>query len=78
MPKLSAEELKRLLLGRATAVETDSRLEERLAGIHGDLFSEHFLVDTETGEIGVIDFTDSGIGGPAYDVEDELLPWYGN
>lgn len=45
--------------------------------IHGDLCSEHILVDTETGGIGVIDFGDSGIGDPAYDVVDELLPWYG-
>jgi len=46
--------------------------------IHGDFSPEHILVNTETGEIGVIDFGDSGIGDPAYEVLDELLPWYGN
>ncbi|MFX4300931.1 phosphotransferase family protein [Alicyclobacillus tolerans] len=45
--------------------------------IHGDLSPEHILVDSETGEISVIDFGDSGIGDPAYDVGPELLPWYG-
>ncbi|WP_233096069.1 aminoglycoside phosphotransferase family protein [Alicyclobacillus sp. SO9] len=46
--------------------------------IHGDLSPEHILVNTETGEISVIDFGDSGMGDPAYDVMDELLPWYDN
>lgn len=46
--------------------------------IHGDLSPEHIFVDTENGEIGVIDFGDSGIGDPAYDVMDEFLPWYGD
>ncbi|WP_054970696.1 phosphotransferase family protein [Alicyclobacillus ferrooxydans] len=45
--------------------------------IHGDLSPEHILVNKETGEIGVIDFGDSGIGDPAYDVMDELMPSYG-
>jgi len=44
--------------------------------IHGDLSPEHILVDTETGEIGVIDFGDCGRGDPAYDVGPDLTPWY--
>lgn len=45
--------------------------------IHGDLSAEHILVDTDGGEIGVIDFGDCGMGDPAYDVGAEVLPWYG-
>lgn len=44
--------------------------------IHGDLAPEHILVDTETGEIGIIDFGDCGIGDAAYDVWPELTPFY--
>lgn len=46
--------------------------------IHGDLSPEHILVDTVTGEIGVIDFGDCGMGDPAYDVGPDLTPWYHN
>ncbi|OPG15405.1 phosphotransferase family protein [Ferroacidibacillus organovorans] len=44
--------------------------------LHGDLAAEHTLVNTETGEIGVIDFGDCGMGDPAYDVWPELTPFY--
>jgi len=44
--------------------------------LHGDFAPEHILVNTETGEIGVIDFGDCGTGDPAYDVWPELTPFY--
>lgn len=44
--------------------------------IHGDLAPEHVLVDTEAGDIGVIDFGDCGLGDPAYDVLLDLAPFY--
>jgi aminoglycoside phosphotransferase (APT) family kinase protein len=44
--------------------------------LHGDLAAEHILVNTEAGEIGVIDFGDCGMGDPAYDVWPELTPFY--
>ena len=44
--------------------------------LHGDFAPEHILVNTETGNIGVIDFGDCEMGDPAYDVWHELMPFY--
>lgn len=44
--------------------------------LHGDLAEEHILVNKETGTIGIIDFGDSGLGDPAYDVWPQLTPYY--
>lgn len=44
--------------------------------LHGDFSPEHILVDDETGDIGIIDFGDCGMGDPAYDAWLELAPFY--
>ncbi|NWJ96481.1 MAG: aminoglycoside phosphotransferase family protein [Chloroflexi bacterium] len=45
--------------------------------IHGDLTQEHLLLDPETQRItGIIDFGKVGIGDPAYEVWESLLPYY--
>jgi len=45
--------------------------------IHGDLNEEHILLDPATQRVtGIIDFGDAGIGDPAYDVTEDILPYY--
>lgn len=45
--------------------------------LHGDFSEEHVLVDPGTGFVtGVIDFGDSGLGDPAYDVWPSLNRFY--
>lgn len=44
--------------------------------LHGDLAQEHILVNEKTDTVGVIDFGDSGLGDPAYDVWPQLTPYY--
>jgi aminoglycoside 2''-phosphotransferase len=46
--------------------------------VHADLNGEHVLLDLQNKKVnGIIDFGDCGIGDPALDVWDSVLPYYG-
>ena len=42
--------------------------------VHGDVYEDHLLLDSATGALGLIDFSDLAVGDPAIDVA-ELLDY---
>ncbi len=76
-PLLPEERREVVAEGFEDFLENERFFEFKPSLIHGDLSGEHVLLDLENQRVtGIIDFGDSGIGDPAFDVWDKVLPYY--